>query len=168
MVTDGAEARWFAQQAAEHGLRTPGVMIEIPAAAVRAEPLMREVSFASIGTNDLTQYTMAADRGLAALAHRQDPWNPVILSLVEMTGRAARATGRPLGVCGEAAGDPLLAAVLVGLGVRSLSMAASGIGAVRQVLGSLTLAACEALAQAALRAEDAAGAKEGVAELTGR
>jgi phosphotransferase system enzyme I (PtsI) len=168
MVTDAAEARWFAEQAAEHGLRTPGVMIEIPAAAVRAEPLLREVRFASIGTNDLAQYTMAADRGLAALAHRQDPWHPVMLSLVDMTGRAARATGRPLGVCGEAAGDPLLAAVLVGLGVRSLSMAAPGIGAVRQVLGSLTLEACEALAQAALRAEDAAGAKEGVAELTGR
>jgi phosphotransferase system enzyme I (PtsI) len=168
MVTDAAEARWFAQLAAEHGLSTPGVMIEIPAAALGAERLMREVRFASIGTNDLTQYTMAADRGVAALAHRQDPWDPTVLALIDRAGRAARVTGRPLGVCGEAAADPLLAAVLVGLGARSLSMAAPAIGAVRQVIGSLTLGACEALAQAALTAEDAATAKKAVSELAGR
>jgi phosphotransferase system enzyme I (PtsI) len=167
MVTDAAEARWFAQQAAEHGLNTPGVMIEIPAAAVGAERLLREVRFASIGTNDLTQYTMAADRGIAALAHRQDPWHPTVLALIDMAGRAARATGRPLGVCGEAAADPLLAAVLVGLGVRSLSMAAPAIGAVHQVIGSLTLDACESLAKAALGADDAGSAKKAVAERAG-
>ena len=102
-------------------------MIEVPAAALLADRILEHVDFLSIGTNDLAQYTMAADRMSAELATLTDPWQPGVLALVAITGRAGAAAGKPVGVCGEAAADPLLACVLVGLGVTSLSAAAAAV-----------------------------------------
>jgi phosphotransferase system enzyme I (PtsI) len=134
MVADAEEAAWFTARAREHGLTTAGAMIEIPSAAITAGSLLKAVSFASIGTNDLAQYTMAADRLAGALGALQDPWHPAILRLIELVGAAGSVSGKPIGVCGEAAADPLLACVLVGLGATSLSMAPSALASVRAEL----------------------------------
>jgi len=134
MVADAAEAAWFAAKARAAGITTVGVMIEVPAAALCAKEILAEVDFASIGTNDLTQYTMAADRLLGPLGALQDAGHPAVLKLIEMTARAGAELGKPVGVCGEAAGDPRLAAELVRLGVTSLSMAAAAIPEIRAVL----------------------------------
>ena len=151
MIADEGDAAWFAERAREHGLRTVGAMIEVPSAALRAEPLLSAVDFVSLGTNDLTQYALAADRMLGSLGALQDPWHPAVLRLIELTGQAGAACGKPVGVCGEAAADPRLAPVLVGLGVTSLSMAPSAIAEVRAALAAHTLAECQELARAALR-----------------
>ncbi|MBL0781514.1 phosphoenolpyruvate--protein phosphotransferase, partial [Streptomyces albidoflavus] len=123
MVSVPAEAQAFAEQAGAHGLPTVGAMVEVPAAALRAGQLAEVCDFLSIGTNDLAQYAFAADRMLGSLAELLDPWQPALLELVRQTAEAGAAHGRPVGVCGEAASDPLLALVLTGLGVTSLSAA---------------------------------------------
>jgi phosphotransferase system enzyme I (PtsI) len=151
MIADEGDAAWFAQRAREHGLSTVGAMIEVPSAALRADPLLAQVDFVSLGTNDLAQYALAADRMLGALGALQNPWHPAVLRLIELTGTAGAACGKPVGVCGEAAADPRLAPVLVGLGVTSLSMAPSAIAEVRAALARHTLAECRELARAALR-----------------
>ncbi len=151
MIADENDAAWFAEQARKHGISTVGAMIEVPAAALRADPLFAQVDFVSLGTNDLTQYALAADRMLGALGALQDPWHPAVLRLIELTGAAGAACGKPVGVCGEAAADPRLAPVLVGLGVTSLSMAPSAIPEVRAALAEHTLDQCRRLAHAALR-----------------
>ncbi|WP_262700739.1 MULTISPECIES: phosphoenolpyruvate--protein phosphotransferase [Streptomyces] len=164
MVATAAEARWFAQRARSHGLDVVGVMIEVPAAAVHAERILAEVDFVSIGTNDLAQYTFAADRMSGALAEFNDPWQPTLLELLRAVGSAGRRLGKPVGVCGEAAADPLLAPVLVGLGVTSLSMTARALPAVAERLGQLDRFRCEGLAKVALAAETAAAARHAVQE----
>jgi phosphotransferase system enzyme I (PtsI) len=151
MVADANDAKWFAEQARAHGLTQVGVMIEVPAAALGAKAVLDAVDFASLGTNDLAQYTLAADRMLGALGQLQDPWHPAVLKLIELTGIAGKTTGKPVGVCGEAAADPKLAPVLVGLGVTSLSMAPAAIPEVRAALAEHTLARCQELAAEALR-----------------
>ena len=151
MIADERDARWFADRARAHGLRTVGAMIEVPSAALRADPLLEQVDFVSLGTNDLTQYALAADRMLGSLGTLQDPWHPAVLRLIELTGTAGAACGKPVGVCGEAAADPRLAPVLVGLGVTSLSMAPSAIPEVRASLAAHTLDQCRQLARDALR-----------------
>jgi len=165
MVSTPAEARDFVTQARAHGLAVAGAMIEVPAAALRAAHLLAEVDFVSIGTNDLAQYTFAADRMQGELADLLDPWQPALLDLIAAVGTAGQGTGVPVGVCGEAAGDPLLACVLVGLGVRSLSMAPGLVAAVRLVLGAHTLAQCVAMAAAARRATDGVTARAAAAAL---
>ncbi|MDQ1646541.1 MAG: phosphoenolpyruvate-protein phosphotransferase system enzyme [Cryptosporangiaceae bacterium] len=165
MVADAEEAAWFAARVREYGLATPGVMIEIPAAALTAGSLLQQVAFASIGTNDLAQYTMAADRLAGALGTLQDPWHPALLRLIELVGAAGSLTSKPIGVCGESAADPLLACVLVGLGATSLSMSASALPAVRAELARHTYAECVAFAQAAVTATSAAGARDRVRDL---
>ncbi|MFJ4761929.1 phosphoenolpyruvate--protein phosphotransferase [Streptomyces diastaticus] len=162
MVSVPAEARAFAEQARSHGLRTAGAMVEVPAAALRAGQLAEECDFLSIGTNDLAQYAFAADRMLGSLAALLDPWQPALLELVRQSAEAGTAHGRPVGVCGEAASDPLLALVLVGLGVTSLSAAPGCLAGVRGSLASRTLAECRELAGLALAAPDAAGARRAV------
>jgi phosphotransferase system enzyme I (PtsI) len=149
MVSTVAEARAFVARARAHGLERVGVMIEVPAAALRADELLAAVDFASIGTNDLAQYTMAADRAAGALGELLDPWQPAVLDLVALVGRAGRRHGTPVGVCGEAAADPLLAAVLVGLGADSLSTAVAARPGVLAELAGLTVDDCVALAEAA-------------------
>jgi len=153
MVATVAEARDFGQRVRARGL-TPGVMIEVPSAALMAERLLQHVDFLSIGTNDLSQYTLAADRLSADLADLTDPWQPALLALVQATAEAGRRTGRPVGVCGEAAADPLLACVLVGLGVTSLSCAASSIAGVGARLAVVDTDACRRAAEAALLTDD--------------
>ncbi|GAA2013505.1 phosphoenolpyruvate--protein phosphotransferase [Catenulispora yoronensis] len=162
MVDEAPEAEWFCRLAAACDLDVAGgrvgVMVETPSSALTAGAILAGPSgFASIGTNDLTQYTMAADRMLGALGPLQDPWHPAVLKLIGAAGAAGEAAGKPVGVCGEAAADPLLACVLVGLGVRSLSMAPSALGEVRAALAGRTLDACVAMAA---RASGAATARE--------
>jgi phosphotransferase system enzyme I (PtsI) len=159
MVSTPAEAAAFADRAHGHGLPVAGVMIEVPAAALCAAQILDQVDFVSIGTNDLSQYTFAADRQAGALAPLLDPWQPALLQLIAMTATAGRAAGKPVGVCGEAASDPLLAVVLVGLGVSSLSMASPSLAEVRATLAGRTLAQCKAAAAAALTAADPAAAR---------
>jgi phosphotransferase system enzyme I (PtsI) len=141
MVATVAEAESFAAAVRERGLK-PGVMVEIPSAALLAHRLLEVVDFLSIGTNDLTQYTMAADRMATDLAHLTDSWQPAVLQLIAITAEAGKQAGKPVGVCGEAAADPLLACVLVGMGITSLSMASA---AVRPV-GARLVGAVETLA----------------------
>jgi phosphotransferase system enzyme I (PtsI) len=163
MVATVAEATSFAEQVRAHGL-TPGVMVEVPAAALHADRLFEVVDFVSIGTNDLTQYTMAADRMATDLAHLTDAWQPAVLALVRMVAEAGLRAGKPVGVCGEAAADPQLAAVLVGMGVTSLSMATAALKPVGAQLAGVTLARCRAAAEAALTAADPAAARSMVRE----
>lgn len=162
MVSTVAETEWFVARCAAHGLGTAGVMIEVPSAALLAGPVLARAHFASIGTNDLTQYTMAADRLLGSLAELSDPWQPAVLQLVAATCRGGDLQGRPVGVCGEAASNPVLASVLVGLGVSSLSMTARAIPDVAALLGTVTVAECREVAQLALAAESAADARAAV------
>jgi len=166
MVATVDETRYFTALAKELGLPMAGVMVEVPAAALLADRILAETDFASIGTNDLTQYTMAADRMLGSVAALQDPWHPAVLRLVGDVGAAGATHGKPVGVCGEAASDPKLAVVLVGLGVTSLSMSAPAIADVRDELAQWTLDGARAAARAALDAEDAAAARAAVEALT--
>jgi phosphotransferase system enzyme I (PtsI) len=151
MVATTSEAAGFAEQVRARGL-VPGVMIEVPSAALLADRLLEHVDFLSIGTNDLSQYTLAADRLSADLADLTDPWQPALLLLVSLTAQAGQRAGKPVGVCGEAAADPLLACVLVGLGITSLSCAASAVAGVGSKLGTVDLATCQQAAEAALGA----------------
>ncbi|MCW2720438.1 phosphoenolpyruvate--protein phosphotransferase [Pseudonocardia sp.] len=164
MVATAQEAERFAARARGHGLTRVGVMIEVPAAALRARELLEVVDFVSIGTNDLGQYTMAADRTAGALGDLLDPWQPALLDLVAMVGEAGRTTDKPVGVCGEAAADPLLAAVLVGLGVTSLSTAPASRPAAHAQLSALTAQECRVAADRARSARSADAARATVAE----
>jgi phosphoenolpyruvate-protein phosphotransferase (PTS system enzyme I) len=166
MVSTSAEAAAFAEQVHGHGLPTGGVMVEVPAAAIRARHVAAACDFMSIGTNDLSQYTYAADRMAGELADLLDAWQPALLDLVRSTAEAGKAIGKPVGVCGEAASDPLLALVFVGLGVTSLSMAPVSIPAVRAALATHTLAECRGLATLALDAEDGRAARAAVRAAT--
>jgi len=158
MIATAQEAESFAAQTRSHGL-TAGVMIEVPAAALLADRILEHVDFLSIGTNDLAQYTMAADRMSADLATLTDPWQPAVLALVAMAVRAGAAVNKPVGVCGEAAADPLLACVLTGLGVTSLSAAAAAIQGVGAKLAQVTLQQCQTAADAVLGTATAAEAR---------
>jgi phosphoenolpyruvate-protein phosphotransferase (PTS system enzyme I) len=164
MVATVGEARTFGDQVRRRGLRA-GVMVEVPSAALLAHRLLEHVDFLSIGTNDLTQYTMAADRMASDLAHLTDPWQPAVLQLVAITADAGRHAGKPVGVCGEAAADPLLATVMVGMGVTSLSMAAAAVRAVGAQLAEVSMETCEAAAEAALAAADPGAARAAVRSL---
>ncbi|MFD6053840.1 phosphoenolpyruvate--protein phosphotransferase [Agromyces sp. NPDC060279] len=160
MIATVEETRYFTALAAELGLRTAGVMVEVPAAALLAERVLEACAFASIGTNDLTQYTMAADRLLGTVAELQSPWHPAVLRLIAEVGTAGARTGTPVGICGEAAADPLLAVVLVGLGATSLSMSPSALADVRASLARYRPEDARVIAEAALAAEGAAEAKQ--------
>ncbi|WP_030149047.1 phosphoenolpyruvate--protein phosphotransferase [Mycetocola saprophilus] len=159
MIADAAETARFVLLARELGLGTAGVMAEVPSAALLAAQILGIADFVSIGTNDLTQYTLAADRQLGALAEYQDPWHPAVLRLIRMIGDAGGQSGKPVGVCGEAAGDPLLAVILVGLGVTSLSMAPEALADVRTELRQHTLEHARLLASRALAAATPAEAR---------
>lgn len=158
MISTLPEAEWFAGLVRERHLKA-GIMVEVPAVAVLAHQFLDLVDFVSLGTNDLTQYAMAADRTSPHLAEYTDPWQPAVLTLIHRTAAAGTRLGKPVGVCGEAAADPLLACVLTGMGVTSLSMAASAIPAVGAELAAVTPAQCRAAAHAVLGARDPGDAR---------
>ena len=164
MVATVAEATEFTGKVRALGLQA-GVMVEVPSAALLADQLLEVVDFLSIGTNDLTQYTMAADRMAADLAHLTDSWQPAVLQLIAITAAAGSRAGKPVGVCGEAAADPLLACVLVGMGITSLSMAAAAVRPVGARLAAVELATCQAAAEVALAAPEPSSARDAVRAL---
>jgi phosphotransferase system enzyme I (PtsI) len=161
MVATVHEAAAFADQVHAHELKA-GVMVEIPSAALQAHKMLEVVDFLSIGTNDLTQYTMAADRMASGLAHLTDAWQPAVLALIGITAEAGRQAGKPVGVCGEAAADPALAAVLVGMGVTSLSMASAAVRPVGAQLSTVSMDLAELAAEAALAQPDPMAARDAV------
>jgi phosphotransferase system enzyme I (PtsI) len=162
MVSTVEETRYFTALARQLGLKTVGVMVEVPSSALLADRILADADFASIGTNDLTQYTLAADRLLGSVASFQDPWHPAVLKLVGEVGKAGRATGKPVGICGEAAADPLLAVVLVGLGATTLSMSPSALADVRAELARFSLEDARRFAELALSANSAVEARAAV------
>ena len=162
MIDIPAEAAEFAHRARERGLRRVGVMVETPAAAILADKVLAEVDFASLGTNDLTQYVMAADRLDSRLSDLTSSWHPAVLRTIKVAASGAEGLGRPIGVCGEAAANPQMAAILVGLGVSSLSMAPSALSEVRGYLAQVDLATCVRAAEQVL-AVSSADEAEGIA-----
>ncbi|MCU1489867.1 MAG: phosphoenolpyruvate-protein phosphotransferase [Acidimicrobiaceae bacterium] len=155
MVATAEEAAAFASRARAAGIEAAGSMVEVPAAALRAGQLLEHCDFLCIGTNDLSQYAFAADRGLAALSGLLDPWQPALLDLIRLTAAAGEAAGKLVSVCGEAASDPLMALVLVGLGVRSLSMSSGSLASVHEAIGRHDLEQCRDLAALAVGARSA-------------
>jgi len=136
-----------------------GIMIEVPSAALIAEALAAECDFFSVGTNDLTQYTLAVDRGNERVADLYDPLHPAVLALIHRSVRAARQAGIPLSVCGEMAGNPLAVPILVGLGVGELSAAPSVVPAIKEVVRALDAGDLEEDARRALELGSAAEVK---------
>jgi phosphoenolpyruvate-protein phosphotransferase (PTS system enzyme I) len=167
MISTADEAARFVARARKAGVEQVGVMIEVPAAVLNAPELLAEVDFVSVGTNDLTQYVFAADRQSGPLAGFNDPWQPAVLRLLDQLCRAAEVTGTPVGVCGEAAADPALAVVLVGLGVTSLSAAASALPAVAARVSSVDLTTAQRAARVALAARDVSSARAAVRDVLG-
>jgi phosphotransferase system enzyme I (PtsI) len=159
MVADAEEAAYFVDLAREHGIKVAGVMAEVPSLALVADQVFEAADFVSIGTNDLTQYALAADRQLGSVSSYQDPWHPAVLRLIKQLGDAGAAAGKPVGVCGEAAADPSLAIVLVGLGVTTLSMAPAALADVRAALLTVSLEEARARASRALTGRSAAEAR---------
>ena len=158
MIDTKQEAQDFAQIARSNGIKKVGVMIETPSAAIISDQIFSVVDFASLGTNDLTQYVMAADRLDSRLSDLTNSWNPAVLRMIELIGKNRQT--KPLGVCGEAGADPLLAAVLIGLGVNSLSMASNSIAEVKGFIASLTLKKCQEVAQQIVKTTSATEAKD--------
>ena len=135
------------------GLKFVGAMAEVPSIALMADKVADVADFVSIGTNDLTQYTLAADRTLGSVANYQTAWHPAVLRAIKMICDAGNAKGMPVGVCGEAAADPDLAVVLAGLGVNSLSMTPVALDDVRASLAEVTFEEAKAKAAAALNGD---------------
>jgi len=136
-----------------------GIMVEVPSVAVMAPQFAAEVDFFSVGTNDLTQYTLAMDRGHPRLAPQVDGLNPAVLGLIAQAVKAAHVAGRWVGVCGGMASDPQAVPILVGLGVDELSVSVPAIPAVKAQVRSLSLAHCQELAARALTQDSAAAVR---------
>jgi phosphotransferase system enzyme I (PtsP) len=133
-----------------------GVMVEVPSAVFMIEELARRVDFISVGTNDLTQYLLAVDRNNTRVAGLYDDLHPTVLRALEQVVRGARLFNRPVGICGELAGNPMATALLMGLGVDSLSMSAGSLMKVKWVVRSFSVSRARQLLHAALRMEDPA------------
>ena len=142
-----------------------GVMIETPAAAVAADTFVNDADFFSIGTNDLVQYTLAVDRGNVNLAARFTPLHPAVLRLIRLTVEAGKKRGLEVAVCGEMGSQPLTAFVLVGLGIRHLSVAPRAVPMMKRVLRSIGADAAREAAEAALASSTAAEAERIVRRL---
>jgi multiphosphoryl transfer protein len=142
-----------------------GIMVEVPSAALLAPVLAREVDFFSIGTNDLTQYCLAIDRGHPTLSAQADGLHPAVLRLIGMTVAAAHAEGKWVGVCGELASDRLAVPLLVGLGVDELSVSPRAIALVKARVRELDSRHARALAEQALALDSAAAVRALVAEV---
>lgn len=176
MIADARDADLLLRLAAEareslvvagvaHGEVALGVMLEIPAAILVGDTYLPRLAFASIGTNDLLQYTAAVDRGNRALARYQESLHPAVLRLVRQAVEACDAAGASLSVCGEMGGDAVAALALVGLGVRKLSMAASSLAGVRRAIRSADAAALDEAARIALAGPTADDVRAGLSAL---
>jgi len=176
MVADGGDATLLLELAARarDGLAAEGaavgevdlgVMLEIPSAILSADSWFGDVRFASLGTNDLTQYALAVDRGNPALERYRDAMHPAVLRLIAMAAESAARAGISLSVCGEMGGDPAAALALVGLGVHQLSMGAASLPAVRRAIRGADAAELRSLAAAALGDRSAAEARARFAAL---
>jgi phosphoenolpyruvate-protein phosphotransferase len=179
MIADARDADLLLRLAAEareslvvagvaHGEVALGVMLEIPAAILVGDTYLPRLAFASIGTNDLLQYTAAVDRGNRALARYQESLHPAVLRLVRQAVEACDAAGASLSVCGEMGGDAVAALALVGLGVRKLSMAASSLAGVRRAIRSADTAALDEAARIALAGPTADDVRAGLSALAAR
>ena len=140
--------------------------MEVPSAALLADHFAREVDFLSIGSNDLTQYTLAMDRMHPQLASEADSYNPALLRLIAMTVQAGQAHGKWVGVCGNMAADPDLACLLVGLGVSELSISPANVPAIKTLLRSVVYSKLQDKAQRALALPDAADVRRLYADRT--
>jgi phosphotransferase system enzyme I (PtsI) len=162
LITSPAEfrqARWLLNEVMEdleeegipydRGIKV-GMMVEVPSAALMADTFAREVDFFSIGTNDLVQYTLAVDRTNERVAHLFAPTHPAVVRLIKEVGRVARRRDVPVSCCGESAGDPEFALLLIGLGLRTLSANAASIPHLKRVVRSVSVAQCERIASKAL------------------
>lgn len=160
MINTPAEAKDFASRIHALGLKNAGVMVETPAAALHADKVLAEVEFGSFGTNDLTQYVMASDRLDARLSDMTTTWHPAVLRAISIATKSANELSKPIGVCGESAANPHLAAVLIGLGVNSLSMAPSALAEVRGFLAQVSSEQCLKAATEVLNASSAEQARD--------
>ena len=131
-------------------------MIEMPSAALTADLLAQEADFFSIGTNDLIQYTMAVDRVNEYVSYLYEPLHPSLLRLIETVAKAAKAAGVPVTVCGEMAGEPMIAPILIGLGIRELSMSAVSVPEVKATIRAMSVVDAEALIERVRRLATAA------------
>jgi phosphocarrier protein FPr len=158
----------LAQQGVEHQwpIQT-GIMVEIPSAALLSDGLAEHVDFFSIGTNDLTQYTLAAERGNPALAHLSDALHPAVLALIKTVVEAAHSHGKWVGVCGELAGDPQAAPILVGLGVDELSLTSTGIPRIKAIVRDLDFSAAQQFAGKVLATHNAYEARRLAKDFSG-
>ena len=139
MISTIEEAKEFAYMAREVGFSRVGIMIEVPAIALQIAELKGVLDFVSIGTNDLSQYLYAADRQNSGVAHFLDPWQPALLRMLQLIVSEAKRVDIKVGVCGEAASDPLLISYLVGLGISSLSCGKGALQAAREVLSRISM-----------------------------
>lgn len=153
MVADEHETEYFVKLGKRKGLKRVGVMAEVPSIALMADKVAKVADFVSIGTNDLTQYTLAADRTLGSVATYQTAWHPAVLRAIKLIADAGQSNHMPVGVCGEAAADPDLAVVLAGIGVTSLSMTPAALDDVRVELTRHTREEARNLAARALDGE---------------
>lgn len=149
-ILEEEKAKLVANQVAVSDKIEVGIMIEIPAAAVLADQFAKEVDFFSIGTNDLIQYTMAADRGNEHVSYLYQPYNPSILRLVKHVIESAHKEGKWAGMCGEAAGDPIMVPILVGLGLDEFSMSATSVLKIRSLMKRLSVSEMKVLAEKAV------------------
>lgn len=164
-----AEALGLVQAGVPAATEVPvGVMIETPAAVLMADRLAEVSDFFSVGTNDLTQYTLAVDRGNARLAGRFTPHDPAVLRQLREVLRAGDAAGVPVGICGEMASDPLMAILLIGLGYRQLSVAPPTLLLLRWLVRQVPLTACQAAAEAALGARRAGEVRSALRDTVSR
>jgi phosphoenolpyruvate-protein kinase (PTS system EI component) len=158
-LLDQARESLAAEDAAVPERVAVGIMVEVPAAALLIEAFAPHVDFFSVGTNDLAQYVLAAERGNADVAALADALHPAVLRLIERVARAAAEGGRAVAVCGELAGDAEAVPLLLGLGVAELSMAPARIPAAKQAVRTTTLLEARRLTEQALAAESAAAVR---------
>lgn len=152
----------------DHAMPAVGVMVEVPAIALVADAVMPHVDFVSIGSNDLTQYTLAADRTNGALGHLQDPLHPAVLALCVFTANAARTAGVSSSVCGLAAADPLGAAAFAAMGIDKLSVSAAAVNTIKATIDGLAATGGHAALDAALASPDAASARAALTNWVGQ
>ena len=165
MIANKEEAISFANSASRLGFDSIGIMVEVPSIIEEISTLPENIHFLSIGTNDLSQYLFAADRQNSSVAHLLNPWQPILLKTISRICSLSKTRGIKVGICGEAASDPLLSAVLIGLGVESLSAGAGAVSDLVAISQVLSPSQAEAAANIALNSISAIDAQRSVRNL---